>query len=278
MQSFTVNVVASNYKVIYVAASGSDNNNGTSQNSPVKSLSKAISISGDNTQILFKRGDVFQMTTTAVIARNNVVLGSYGSGTTPTLLYTGSRSGTPSMIGIDKKSNAISIEGLTFDSIYKTGMSEDGMPQAIVNGGTATTIRENTFLNVSYAINANAGPRGMLVMDNKAPLATGLRGYFVWCQGTDLVIVGNSVANSTRQHIVRSGGTDRFAIAYNNFTNLDRTKNGDSGDVGKGTIVAQEGFVRVRRVQRVPRPGRRRPAGLDGRPDPQGRPFQSRCV
>lgn len=241
VQTITVNVVASNYKVIYVAANGSDSNNGTSQNSPVKSLSKALAMSGDNTQILFKRGDVFQMSSSVSISRNNLVLGSYGSGTTPTLLYTGSRSGTPNMVIVTNASKNVTIENLTFDSIYKTNFNEAGMPHAIVAGGTATTIRGNTFLNLAYAINANVQPKGLLVMDNKAPLTTGLRAYFVWAQGSDLVIVGNTVANSTRQHNVRSGGTDRWAVVYNSFSNLDRTKSGDTADVAKGTIVAQRG-------------------------------------
>jgi hypothetical protein len=241
VQNITVNVVASNYSTVYVSASGSDSNNGSSQNSPVKTLSRALAISGDNTKILFKRGESFPMTSTVGIKRNNLVISSYGTGTQPTLLYTGSRSGTPNMLIVEKASNNVVIQGLTFNSIYSTNFNEDGMPHAIVNGGTATTIRDNTFLNLAYAVNANYQPHGMLVMDNKAPLVTGLRAYFVWCQGTDLVIVGNEVANSTRQHNIRSGGTDRFAIVYNKLTNLSREGKGDNADVAKGTIVAQKG-------------------------------------
>jgi hypothetical protein len=241
VQNITINVVASAYKMIYVAANGSDTSDGLSTNTPVQTLARAITISGDNTKILFNRGDNFPMTSVVSIVRNNLVIGSYGQGAKPTLLYTGPRSGTPNMLIVEKASNNVVIQGLTFNSIYSTNFNEDGMPHAIVVGGTATTIRDNTFLNLAYAINANYQPRGMLVMDNTAPLTTGLRAYFVWCQGTDLVIVGNSVANSTRQHNIRSGGTDRFAIAYNTLTNLNRQSNGDSADVAKGTIVAQKG-------------------------------------
>jgi hypothetical protein len=64
------------------------------------------------------------------------------------------------------------------------------MPNAILAGGRALTIRDNTFLNMGYAINANQNPTGLLVQDNRAPLETGLRDYLVWTQGTDIVIVG----------------------------------------------------------------------------------------
>src|SRR5581483_837735 len=52
---------------------------------------------------------------------------------------------------------------------------------------------------------------------------------------------GNSAANSTREHIVRIGGATRLNISYNNFTNLNRQGQGDSQDIGKGSIVVQKG-------------------------------------
>lgn len=77
--------------IYYVSASGNDNNNGTNTSTPWKTISKVNSmmpsiVAGD--QILFKRGDTFFGTlqiTKAGTAGNEIVFGSYGSGSLPVL-------------------------------------------------------------------------------------------------------------------------------------------------------------------------------------------------
>ena len=81
----------------------------------------------------------------------------------------------------------------------------------------------------------------MLVQHNTAPLETGIRSYFVWGEGKMLTIVGNKVANSTREHIIRIGGAEGVTISGNDLTNLDRRSQGDSIDIAKGVIVMQKG-------------------------------------
>jgi hypothetical protein len=95
-------------------------------------------------------------------------------------------------------------------------------------------------LNLDDAVNGEAGPDGMLVEDCTAPLATGIRGYFIWGQGADQVYLGNTIANSTREHVVRTVDAVRELIAYNNFTNLDRSSV-DNQDNNKGTIEVHRG-------------------------------------
>jgi hypothetical protein len=87
---------------------------------------------------------------------------------------------------------------------------------------------------------AEGDPRGLLVLDNKAPLATGLRMYFVWSEGSDQVFLGNQVANSTRQHVIRSSGTTRMLVAGNDLTNLDRSAV-DGADASKGVVEIHRG-------------------------------------
>jgi hypothetical protein len=70
-------------------------------------------------------------------------------------------------------------------------------------------------------VNLNAAPDGVMMENNTSPTTTGLRGYFVWAQGSDLTILGNTAVNSTTQHIVRVGGAERMLIAYNNFANVN---------------------------------------------------------
>jgi hypothetical protein len=80
----------------------------------------------------------------------------------------------------------------------------------------------------------------VMVLDNTCPLETGLRSYFCWVQGSDHVILGNTVANSTREHCLRVGGADRLLIAYNTFSNLDR-RPGDKLDTSKGAMTIHAG-------------------------------------
>src|SRR5690606_33998326 len=109
------------------------------------------------------------------------------------------------------KSSNITIQGLRFDSKFAAvnGVANKIVSSGIEARGVNLTIRDNEFVNLGNAINTNTSPRGVMVQDNIAPLATGLRDYFVWGQGQDHVYVGNTVANSTREHIVRVSGIER---------------------------------------------------------------------
>ena len=234
----TVKVAASSYKTVYVAANGNDANDGSSTDRPVKTLVRASQLIDDDTKVLLRRGDTFGVTTTMGIGNDDVVLGAYGSGAGPIVRYEGARK-LCMMIAVDKAATNVTIRDLTFTSIYDKDTNSDGMPHAILNGGTLVTIRDNTFLHVGYGINNNANPTGAYVVDNQAPLANGVRSYFCWTQGTDFVIVGNTVANSTREHAVRVGGTTNLLVAFNNLTNLDRRSIGDTLDYAKGALTLQ---------------------------------------
>jgi hypothetical protein len=68
----------------------------------------------------------------------------------------------------------------------------------------------------------------------------GLHNYFVYAQGRGYAILGNSAANSLREHIVRMAGAD-FLLAFgNDFTNLDR-REVDPKDAAKSTFNIQKG-------------------------------------
>jgi len=93
------------------------------------------------------------------------------------------------------------------------------------------------FLNVGMGVNANKKPEGVLVQDSASPNITGMSGYFAWVEGSDHVYLGNYIANSTRQHGIRTGGADRVLVAYNDITNLDRRDEGDQYDVNIQTLT-----------------------------------------
>ncbi len=241
--STTVTVSADTRKIIYVDANGSDSNSGTSANQAVKTIARAQQLLADNTILLFKRGQTWLTTDTLHVNGNNIKVGSYGTGDRPVLMHKQINVST-AVISIGAGSNDITIQGLTFDTygVATNTVADKIRVTGIIPKGTNITIRDNQFLNVTDAIKANSRPVGMLVQDNVAPLETGIRSYFIWSEGSDHAYLGNVVANSTREHIVRIGasGTDRVLLAYNDFTNLDRTSV-DRSDMAKGTMVIHKG-------------------------------------
>ncbi len=235
-----ITIAASNRKVIYVSNDGSDSNTGLSPQSAVQSFGKAMSMVGDNTEILFNSGDEFDMSKGAAIANTNVVIGSYGTGAQPILKYTGARNYT-AILSTTGAAKDVTFENLTFESVFTHDLEKTGMPDAIDAGGTNITAYKLTILNIGYGMNTNAKPTGVLMQQCTSPSVTGLRSYMIYGQGSDFVIVGNTVANSTREHCLRVGGADRILIAYNDLTNLDRRPEGDSLDTDKQTITLHKG-------------------------------------
>ena len=115
------------------------------------------------------------------------------------------------------------------------------MPDAMAAGGTNITAYGCTILNIGYGMNTNQKPTGVLMQECDSPDVEGLRSYLIYCQGSDFVVIGNTVANSTREHCMRVDGTDRILIEDNDLTNLDRRAQGDSLDTDKQTITVHHG-------------------------------------
>jgi hypothetical protein len=235
-----VTVTASGRKVLYVSGSGSDSNSGLTQNSPLKTAQRAFELLGPDTEVRFKRGDAFTLTAGHVISKSNILVGAYGIGERPLITWTGARD-RGVMLTITRAASNVSVQDITFDSRFRSDTGQQGMPYAIQAGGTNVNILRNEFLNLGYAINLNNEPRGAIIQDNVAPLRTGIRDYFTWVAGQDVTIVGNSVANATREHVIRMSGIDRVLVAHNDLTNLDRRDEGDRYDTAKGAIVVQKG-------------------------------------
>jgi hypothetical protein len=236
-QKVTIN--QDNRRTIYVASDGNDSNSGLSENAAVRSIDRVQQLLQDNTRVLFKAGQSFDLYTGLIIRQNNVLIGSYGSGNRPTLNW---RDGNPNGQAsfIDAGGKDVVVQGLSFNTPADSNRADEGSPFAIQLRGQNTTVRDNEFLHLGYAINGNGKPTGVLIENNVAPLAVGLQGYFAWCEGSNYTIVGNTAANSTREHIVRMEQTRLMNVSYNNFTNLDRRGLGDAADNAKGTIVVHE--------------------------------------
>ena len=227
-----VNVKGDNRRTIFVdSSSGNDGHSGSSPSSAVRTVYRAEQLSrSGNARILFHAGETFDVTQPIGISvvNPNVYIGTY-DGSNATLYMEGPDAAIQSFRG----GGNLVINGLTFDSKYRPGGRNPEIPvTGVFPGGTNTLVENCTFLNVDSAVNAEAAPTGVMMLDNSAPSATGVRAYMFWGQGSDDVIIGNYDANSTQQHCLRTSLVNRELIAYNNFTNLGHSK---------GTIEVQKG-------------------------------------
>ncbi len=248
--SVNVTVKADTRRSIYVSQSGNDDNDGSSASEAIKSLARLKELHesiGSNFRILFERGDTWNTSVSAVYLGRlanqwNIDIGAYGSGAQPVLKFTGNPDGAQLINMITGRTNDISIHDITFDSTFAAtnNIADYIGANGVRPAGQNITVRNNTFLNIDAGITNVANPVGVMVQDNSVPLATGLRENFIWGQGSDYVILGNNIVNSTREHILRFADANRILIAYNKLQNLDR-RSVDSNDYNKKTIVLQNG-------------------------------------
>lgn len=166
---------------------------------------------------------------TATPATDDAFIAQGGAGTV-TLNWTGAPSGV-----FFRGNDGLVLQGITFDSPLAPNDGKEGIAATPLQAtGNNLVVRDCVFNNVGYAINANGNPSGLLVQNCTAPIAGGLRGYFLWYQGADIVAIGNMVAGSAQEHCIRggngSGTVERVNLSFNALNNsLDK----------KGCIVGQ---------------------------------------
>ena len=227
--------------LIYVdSKAGNDANAGTAS-APLASAAAAFAKVGNNTEVLFKAGETFDMAASVQLNSTNVVIGRYGTGANPVLMQTTAHGDS---LTTWTAADGMTVQDVTFDSIWPAAAT-GAAPKLGVGGiylrGSNITVRDCEFLNVDDAISLAGNPGGTLVEDNTAPLVNGLRGYMVWVQGARGTIVGNTCANSTREHCIRLCTATEATVEDNTLANLDRTAEGDSSDNSKGCIEMQQG-------------------------------------
>jgi PKD repeat protein len=242
-QSATATIVISpdNRRRIYVSPEGSDSNTGLTPEAPFRSLGRAFKAVKDNCEVLLRAGAKYETSVAFSINHRDILIGRYDSGADPVVVRT---KGSGSMaLGTENHCDGVTIEHITFQSPYAAdpnGPAPKVGVSAIRAGGRNITVRNCSFMNLDDAVNANGSPHGLLIEDCTSPSVTGLRGYFLWGQGSDIVVLGNTVANSTREHNLRVTGVQRMLVAENTFANLDR-RPADPGDESKGCIEMHRG-------------------------------------
>jgi PKD repeat protein len=237
-----VMVAADTRRTIYVDNRGSTSNSGLSPTQAVP-LSRAMELMGNDTRMLLHRGQIFTVSNTLNLPYSNILVGAYGTGTNPVLFSTSDRDHSAVITLSAIQSKDVVIQNLTFDSKHTAqpdGTANKIPALGIWARGQNITVRDSIFLNLNDGINANLAPTGLLIMDNQAPLATGIRSYFIWGEGRDHVYLGNTVANSTREHAIRMNNYQRVLIAHNDLTNLSRTST-DPHDTAKTPLWTMNG-------------------------------------
>lgn len=240
-----VTISPSTRTTIYVDNNGNDANTGLSPGQAVTSSDRIQQLltqyHDTNVNVLFARGESFNMPGTINVNGTNEVFGAYGSGAAPVMMKTpGWGYG---IFSLGAAASQVVVENLTFDSVYTA--TPTSAPEILATGvyaaGQNVTVRNDTFLNMEDAVDCYRGPAGVLVENNSAPLLTGLRAYFIWMNGTQGVVLGNTVVNSTREHVMRSSfaTTSGWLIAGNNFAG--NANPADTGEGAKTTINIRAG-------------------------------------
>ena len=229
----TVTVGSDARHVIYVnGVTGNDANNGSTPATAVKTAARGGNLVGNNTELLFARGQTFDLASAIQLKYSNVLVGAYGSGALPVINFTNPVATSVLFTTNSGSAVAVTIQDLEMTTLLGVGFSTMANPPMAVNvGGYDTVVRGCTFEDVGYAVDGVGNPVGLSVIDNSAPVKNTINGYFVWGQGQDLVIVGNTAEGSVHEHIVRNVGVSEQLVADNNFYNGD----------GKGCIEIHEG-------------------------------------
>jgi PKD repeat protein len=239
----TVTITADTRHRIFVAPEGSDMNVGTAPDAAFQSLARAFKAAPNDGEILLRAGATFDVTSSLHLNRRNVLIGRFGDGPDPIVMR--AKGNGTSTFALDKSCDGVTVEHITFDSPNAVADDQEapkvGAIGVLCSGSSRNiTVRNCTFRNVDDGVNANGKPTGLMVQDCAAPLITGVRGYLIWGEGTDHVYLGNSAANSTREHNIRLSGLQRVLIDSNHFANLDRHEV-DKYDGSKGCIEMHRG-------------------------------------
>jgi hypothetical protein len=203
-----VTVSTDTRQTIYVSTGGNDKNNGLSSSAPIKSITRLNQLLTNDTRVLFQSGDTFDTSTFIDDANfHDVYFGAYGSGAQPVIMWTGAKT-SGGLIYSAVKAVGLTIQGLTFNSIYANNGDVGTLPDAIHPAGSEIAVLGCTFYNVQYDVDLNTTPTNVLIQGNSSPSMTALNGYFAWVQGSDIAIVGNTVANSVGESDIRLSGAD----------------------------------------------------------------------
>lgn len=217
----TITITPANRKIIYVDASaGNDSNTGLDINHALKTADHAVDRLAGNTELRFHAGQEFPLTRYFNCQHVNLVIGSYGTGAPPHLLGTVKGNLFTFWNG---KTHDVTITGLTIDADWIPAQTSAGLKyhQPIAVFGNLRG--QNVALTDCQIANNDQGPSGeidlhgffMLRCNQTEPW--GITSRFLWLEGYDLVVAGNTAVNSVNESPFRMadlGGT-RVNFVFN---------------------------------------------------------------
>lgn len=239
-------IVERSIRTTYYVSPGGSDGDGRTPATAFKSIAKAKAVLRENNvELLFERGRTFNIGFEAGfldITGSNVVVGAYGSGALPKILWTGgvAKSRPDNSVKINIGVSGITIENLELDS-------SGGLPDALIdNDGHMVAVRNIEVRNTNYFVVArgSADTRkavGVFVTECRQVSPTEMGEYFVFSQsGSDIVVAGNFSANSKGQHNVRAIDQWNLLNVYSNvLRNTDTDKTGY--DSANGMVTLQAG-------------------------------------
>ncbi|MDB5295974.1 MAG: hypothetical protein JWO31_1957 [Phycisphaerales bacterium] len=203
-----VTITADTRRAIYVDANtGSDANDGSSAAEAVRTLAAAVKRAGDNTRILLKRGQTFDVGDLLRMSGKNMVVDAYGTGANPVVRKV--KGLGVSLFYVTPSATGFLAQNLTLDSMWGFS-SAYGVTKVPAEAFTVTannfTVRKCSFRNLTNGVQTETGPTGVLVQDNH--FSNEIRGYGIWGQGYDHAYLGNTMTDSQQEHLIRSDGSD----------------------------------------------------------------------
>jgi PKD repeat protein len=228
-RSETVTITADNRRTIYVDSSASDSNDGSSPAEAVKTLARAVALAGNDTRILLKRGETFEVSDSLRVTKRNITVDAFGTSKTAPVVKKVKGLGF-SLFYISPTATGFAAQNLALDSMWGLN-SVYGKQKVPAEAFTVTadnvTIRNCSFNNITTGVQTASGPKAVLVQDNY--FTPNIRAYCIWAQGTDHVYLGNTMTGSQQEHLIRSDGTQgtgvsRVLIHDNDFSRPSNRK------------------------------------------------------
>ncbi|MBL0275007.1 MAG: PKD domain-containing protein [Anaeromyxobacter sp.] len=217
----TITVSAFGGTTYYVSGAGSDGNDGLSSATAFLTAAKGLSMAGPNRQILFRRGDTFQMTKITVTAAGPGIIGAYGSGNRPVLVSGATGDAALTLRGADWRVMDLEITGsgtgawsaVGFDVSYQT-----------VNPLLLRLSAPNWAVGLGWSdwTPIYATPHdGATIMECEVA-GSSTNGMYVG--GRRLAVLGNNVHDMGDSHVLRVWQAHKGVIAHNRLWNPGPTR------------------------------------------------------
>jgi PKD repeat protein len=232
----SVNILPDTRQNIYISATGNDVNDGLTEGTAIRSVTRIQELMGNNRAFLFSRGEThdFSALQLTIEGVENVILGAYGVGAKPIIMgpaYDPSAQLTLiSVISLPsgQPTRNLTIRDLQFRTPSPASSSEEFNHIAIQLQGRDiinTTIRDNHFTDVGScllvdkgawdeAVDANVRPTGLLLQDNTVDIVSR---YFAFFRSHSTTMMGNSSIQGSLTSFIFRYYADKVFIYFNDW-------------------------------------------------------------